>query len=601
MKEINILLISPSATPLIEQTEILSKPSGLRKPDFATPVGLLELASYLKKNTEEINIELLDFGVDLHKIYYKYESCSPMTFDEFVMKKLESVKFVPDIIGLSVMFSVSHKSSLLSAKICKERWNNAIIICGGSHATSYHDVLLQDVNIDYVLRGMGELSFTEFIHRFRLEEVNKGDIDVFGIYNRTKIAKEKQYVNSSPGDSKISEKHSLLNINNEVSKIIDNLDKIPLPAYELLDLEYYRGNSNDAGFGAISTIFSRGCPFKCTFCATHIVHTRSMYFKSNDRIIEELCYIIDDLGFRRIKIYDDLFTAKKKEFINLVSMILERGWGKGNVEFVLPNGLNVSLLNKEIVDALGELGITFFRLALESGSEYTQKHIIKKFVNLNKAAKILEYIRKKGYVIEVNIIFGFPGETLELMHETIEYLYSIDIDWANIFTAVPVPGTEMFDQFVEEGAIDIKTIDWDLMRVGHRSFDTATMLADDLMRLQYNVHIDRNFFSNNNLQQGRWEKAIEYFTNNIINRYHFHIVAIYCRGLAYKGLNMQQTAEEDFKKCAELVNGNEESEKLFFNYGGKMPLLKPFLEKKYHKVIDEERYSKLLEGNYKRW
>jgi len=139
------------------------------------------------------------------------------------------------------------------------------------------------------------------------------------------------------------------------------------------------------------------------------------------------------------------------------------------------------------------------------------------------------------------------------------------------------------------------------MRVGNRSFDTATMLADDLMRLQYNVHIDRNFFSNNNLQQGRWEKAIEYFTDNIINRYHFHIVAIYCRGLAYKGLNMQQAAEDDFKKCAELVNENEESEKLFFNYGGKMPLLKPFLEKKYHKVIDEERYSKLLEGNYKRW
>lgn len=64
---------------------------------------------------------------------------------------------------------------------------------------------------------------------------------------------------------------------------------------------------------------------------------------------------------------------------------------------------------------------------------------------------------------------------------------------------------------------------------------------------------------------------------------------------------MQQAAEDDFKKCAELVNENEESEKLFFNYGGKMPLLKPFLEKKYHKVIDEERYSKLLEGNYKRW
>ena len=176
--------------------------------------------------------------------------------------------------------------------------------------------------------------------------------------------------------------------------------------------------------------------------------------KSNERIIEEILYVTNSLGFGTVTVYDDLFAARRSKFLNLVDDMKKVGDILGNTKFLLPNALSVSVMTEDIIDAIEEMGVEYFRVAIESGSQYTQDNIILKRVNLQKCRKILKYMRKKKMPIESNFILGYPNETKELMKETIDFINSIDIDWVLIFSALPLPGTTLFQEFIDMGVID---------------------------------------------------------------------------------------------------------------------------------------------------
>ena len=564
-RKVNLLLVNPSPMPMLDLESFLDKTPEKRVPTFETPLGLLELAAYVRKQISNINIALLDIAVDLHKIYLSGDVTPKMSVEQFIRSEIDAVNWVPDIVGISIMFTNSHKNSLKIAEMVKKKWNDSIVICGGHQATNCCDHFLSNPNIDYVVRGEGELSFVEFLKKYRDTTKQSRDINISGIYNRQKL---KNATNK-----------------NELSPMIDDLDDIPMPAYDLLDIDFYRKNSNIKNKGAIHIMWSRGCPFKCTFCASHSVHGRAMRFKSNDKIIMALHHLIEDLNFEKVWVEDDLFAKNKKKFLELEDRIRTNGWhGKIGIR----NGLSVKIIDEKTIDVVCDMGINQITLNIESGSPYTQEHIIKKNVPLAKAKRLIQYARTKDMEIDIPIILGFPGETLELMQESINFAYSIDVDWIHFLCASPLPGSEMFEQFVEMGVIDPETYDWD-SRWQHRDFDTPEITGEKLTQLAYDTHIDRNFFNNNNLKHGRYKRAISYFTRRVIDRYPFQIVAIYCRGLAYVGLGEKKGAVEDFKKCAGLIHSSEENtngkavgdlqnaKQLFDRYGDRMPYLQPYL------------------------
>ena len=540
-REINLLFINPSSMPAREQEDFLNRTSILRLPDFSMPIGLLDLAAYLRKHVDSINIKILDIGKDLYKIYLNRDTIPALSLDLFIESELNSLDFKPNIVGVSILFSSSHNSSERIINQVKKRWNDSTIICGGNHATNNVDNLLANPNIDYVLRGEGEISFTESVRKFQ-----KGEkINVLGIIGREKINK------------------------NELSQVIENLDEIPIPAYDLLDIEAYKKNVGG------SIMFTRGCPFKCTFCSSHTVHGREVRYKSNKRILSELQGLVKKYNFDKIIIEDDLFAINKQKFLELVDKIIEMNL---KIKYFLPQGLSVAILNKEIIDAMIKMGIDEASLAIESGSSYTQKNIIKKNVDLLKARFIIEYLREKGFRIYVNFILGFPGEKKELMQETIDFIKTIDVDWVFIFNAIPLRGSEMFQEFVEREIINPHNYDFDGVRLGRRTFDTPEISAEELENLVYDTNIDCNYFNNSNLKHKRYERAIETF-DKIIKLYPFHIVGLYCRALAFLGMGRNDEAEKDFKECVLWISKNEESKRLFERYGNKMGCLKAYIEK----------------------
>lgn len=545
ISKISVLLINPSSMPAIEQRSFLDKTSILRVPDFSMPIGLLDIAAYLRQKIENLNIKILDIGKDLHERYLNYRSFKPIGLEEFIKSELDQVDFQPDLVGLSILFSTAHESSQIIIREVRKKWGKAAIVCGGNHASNYYDRLLKNQAIDFVVRGEGELSFAALAENL----INKTENNIIGVYNLKKL---------KSGEAA-----------NELSPMIYDLENLPLPAFDLLDLDYYRKTIGG------SLMFSRGCPFQCSFCASHTVHGRKVRFKSFGRIIAEFELLIKTNGFKKIVIEDDLFAADKKKFIAIADKIAK---DYGSIKFLLPQGLSVAVLDEEIIDAMIKMGMDQASLAIESGSEYVQKNIIKKNVSLTKARRILQYFRKKNFYIYTNFILGFPGETKELMQETLKFINSLDVDWVYIFRALPLPGSEIYNQLVEAGIINPDNFDWDGLRLGRRTYDTPEISAAELEEMVYDENIACNFFNNSNLRRGRNSRAVEVFNNLIINQYPFHIVGIYCRGLAFLKLNKKTEAIADFKNCANLIITNGEAKRLYERYGGKMPLLQEYLK-----------------------
>lgn len=536
--------------PADEQVSFLNKDSILRVPNFCMPLGLLDISAYVREKVDGINIQILDIGRDLYEIYLKPDNYSKIALEKFIDFELDSVKSRPKIIGISCLFSTSQKTSILIAEAVKKKWRDSIVVFGGNHATNTYKYMLKNSNIDYVVRGEGEVTFLEFVKKIQAK--NDG-ADIFGIFDKEK----------SNDNTKI-----------ELSPMVDNLDEIPLPAYDLLDINFYKET-----VGA-SMMFSRGCPFQCTFCASHTVHGRKVRFKTVDRIMEEFRKLINEYNFNKIIIEDDLFAAKKKDFLCIVDKLSNL---RDKIEFFLPAGFSVHILDEEIIDALGKLGIYEIRLAVESGSQYVQKNIIKKNVPLLKAKSLAEHLRRreesmgKETFVSASFILGFPDETKELMQETIDFIDCLDVDWVDIFHALPLPGSEIYDQLVSRGVIDQDKFNWDGMRYGKRVFDTPEITAEELEKIIYDANIKCNFFNNKNLKYGRFQKAIDVFTKVILIQYPFHIVGRYCRALGYIKLGDIEIAEIEFKECVRWINTNKESMRLFERYGSDMPFLKGYL------------------------
>ena len=541
--------------PFKEQRLFLNEGETSRLPDFSVPIGILDLAAYIEKHVDDICIELLDFAADLHKVFRNNEirKNSDLNLDKFYKSEIESVSMEPDIVGISILFSTSYYSSLELVKLAREKWPNALLIVGGNHASAYYQEMLESSYIDLVFMGEAEIPLVQFLREFQAShgKVNTG---IQGVYDREKASN----CSGCP----------------ETAAMLENLDEIGLPAYKLLDLDFYLSTSNRLDEGSMNTMWSRGCFFKCTFCVTSVVHGRRVRDKSNEFIVEELKHI-KSLGFKTITIYDDLFAAKPKKFLKLEKELEQVGI-VDNTKFLIPNALNVMVLNEEVIDAIARMNVEYFRVAIESGSQYTQNKIIKKHINLKKAQKLLKYMRTKDLPIEVNFIIGFPGETKDLMQETIDFIDTIDVDWVLIFSALPLPGTELYQQFIDEGVIDQKTFDWDMNRMPLRDFDTKEIGKEELTQLVYDINIYCNFFNNSNVREGRYERAIMSFNTHVIKRYPFHVVGLYCRAIVYQKMGEQEKSEQDFQKCVELIKDDERSTKMYQRYFHRMELLKNY-------------------------
>jgi len=400
-----ILLINP---PSPQTTKFFSSP----------PLGLMYLASMLRQNRYEVNI------LDLFSTERGYEKIGEI---------LQKEKF--DVVGITGM-SFQHHSILKTAKTVKKIDFKVPIVAGGPHASALPELLLKNEYIDFVLRGETELSFPAFIKKLETSNEWQG---VAGLC----FKKNGNIQTTSP-------------------EIVKEIDSLPIPSWDLIDYKKYTGSPHGFFYEKLpigQILTSRGCPYLCSFCGAHIIHSRHWRGHSPDRVILEIDYLVKELGIQELHIEDDNFSLDISRAKKILAGIIEK---KYHLFIAFPNGIRIDRLDDELLQLMKTAGVYSITFGIESGSPRIIERVHKK-ISLDFLEGQIKKVRSYGFYCHGFFIIGFPYEQREDIELTINYAKKLDLDAAFFGTYVPLPGSADFHDLLEKKKIDLNRMDWNQM------------------------------------------------------------------------------------------------------------------------------------------
>lgn len=388
--------------------------------EFYAPSSLMYLGAVLQNNGDEV--KLLDL-----KTMMPEDTKNPMPFYEKIL--LKTVKsFSPDLIGISCLFSGNFPDLLKISIFLKKHHKDIPIVIGGIHPTIYAEKILKDCpSIDYVVIAEGEESTAQMVNAIKNGSYDFGKIDGFAYRKNGKV-----HVNKK-------------------TKYIQNLDSLPFPAYNLIDIkDYYEDTSNwhNPRNLPINTtlpiISSRSCPNRCNFCSMFMVMGPRWRARSAKNVVDEIEYLYNKYDHHHFSFMDDNFTLNKRRTLEICSDIISRGL---EIQFETPNGISINTLDEEVMDALINAGLVRTYLAIESGSEYIRNKVMGKHLTTEKIYEVTNLAKSyKQLVVKAYFIIGMPEETHETLEDTYNMIKKIDVDRIYLHNVIPFPGTAVFEQ-----------------------------------------------------------------------------------------------------------------------------------------------------------
>lgn len=404
------------------------------------PLGLGYIASFLiSKNY--LNVEIIDLNLRLNKE-------------------------IPDadIYGITATTPLIYSAFSL-AKDLKDRKGKVVL--GGPHSTCLPEESLNQDGVDFVIRGEGELAFYELVKAI---ENNKGFDEIDGL--------------SYKKDGKV--------FHNPLRKFVENLDELPMPAYNLFnDLKKYSHPQPLIGWRkpVVNMVTSRGCPFGCYFCYKG-TFGKTWRARSPENVIKEWEYLIKSLNVKEIAIQDDVFNIDINRAKKIMGLIIKK---KLNIPFTFPNGLRADLLDEELVVLMKNAGLYRVAIGVESGVQEILDDIGKQ----EKLEQIVEAINLfKKYKIQTIAFFvmGHPKDTVSTMGKTIEFARKLNPTFAQFTMATPFPGTKLYEIVKDSGTLKIKKWDEYSQLDQKDYFDYTNLKGETINKFVKKAY--RNFYFN---------------------------------------------------------------------------------------------------------
>ncbi|MEC7640685.1 MAG: radical SAM protein, partial [Nitrospinota bacterium] len=235
---------------------------------------------------------------------------------------------------------------------------------------------------------------------------------------------------------------------------------------------------------------TRGCPYECTFCSTIQMWTRNWRKVSIDRVVEEIEDLQKNYGVREIAFYDDAFLIDRKRVLGICEEIIKR---KLDIKFTIPPGINVINLDEELIIKMKQAGLYRVTLPIETGNKETQK-FIKKPIDLDHARKMIDVCNRKGIWSQANFVVGFLYETQSQVDETLEYSYSLNLDYIFYYVAQPYAGSELYEIYEEQNLLDGKydsmSTMWDTKyETKHFKPEDLRKITDEAMKKHFKIRV----------------------------------------------------------------------------------------------------------------
>ena len=454
------------------------------------PIGLAYLAASLKAHGHEV--EILDCQTERKKSIpippelsylrdlYPFNDRSPfklytgyyhfgMGWEE-IKKKIQDSK--ADVFGICSSFTPYHEEALEIARIIKEWDQKKMVVMGGAHISCDPEGILQSPFVDYAVLGEGEIRFPFLIETIAKKEFKEiAEMDGIGFRRKGRLSI------------------------NPLQTFIKDLDSLPPPARELLDLDRYRMRKKRSTM----ILTSRGCPHGCAYCSAHLVMGASFRTRTPEAILKEMVECRKRYDIEVFDIEDDNFTLDRERAKRLMGLVIET-FGEEKLELSAMNGVSFTALDEELLKLMKRSGFKTINLSLVSTDPLTKEKM-----GRPKEATGFDNILEKAEQVELNVIayalLGMPGQTIEEMVDTLIYLMRKKVlIGPSIY--YPTPKTPLFERCKKDGILPPHLSQWrsSAFPIETKEFNRLDLLT--LFRLARAINFIKGKMDEEELEEG---------------------------------------------------------------------------------------------------
>lgn len=302
--------------------------------------------------------------------------------------------------------------------LAKKR-NCKVLVCS-SDATDHSEKYL-NAGADFIIQGEGEITLKEMV-----TAIENND-DLYNIKGVVYKNKEGELVKTGK------------------RIVYKQLDDFPMPAWDLINMDAYKSIWRKGGNEfTLNMATTRGCPFKCNWCAKPIYGNR-YNSHSPEYIVKHIKFLKETYGVSKFWMCDDIFGLKPNWVQEFNSLLKEQDL---KIRYYIQSRADL-LLKEDTIDALAESGLTEVWIGAESGSQKILDAMDKgtTIAQIEEATKLL---KQKGVKVAFFIQFGYLNETKEDINLTIKMIQDLLPDNIGVSVSYPLPETPFYEKVKED-------------------------------------------------------------------------------------------------------------------------------------------------------
>jgi len=303
--------------------------------------------------------------------------------------------------------------------------NEMRVVLGGTQPTFMPKYTMDKTNADFLVMGEAETTMADLADAL---DKNISCDTIPGLITRT-------------------------NLNPAERPFTDNLDEFPFPDWEQIDPTKYKKAPHGGfikNYPYAPIVSTRGCPYRCTFCASPKLSQRKIRFRSPENVVAEIKLLKEKFGIKEIHFEDDNLTLKRDHAKKICELLIEQNI---KVNWACPNGIRADKLDDELAALMKKAGCYYVAFGIESGNQEILNNV-KKDTTLEKIEQGVRIANKAGIMTQGFFIFGLPGETEQTIENTIQFAKKIPLTRAQFLLLDVMPGTELWDTMDYEAKKD---------------------------------------------------------------------------------------------------------------------------------------------------
>ncbi|PSN11548.1 hypothetical protein C7293_23865 [filamentous cyanobacterium CCT1] len=266
---------------------------------------------------------------------------------------------------------------------------------------------------------------------------------------------------------------------NSPRKLIENLDNLPFPAWDLMPYSGYEGTNLMKDIKPFVTIqSSRGCPHSCTYCPYPVTQGRNLRARSPQNVVDELDWLSKKLEVKSVLFRDPEFALYRDRVVKICEGIIAR-----NIKMAWRCETRLKDLDESLIALMAQAGCIGINMGIESGDDEVLKNVKRRIIPLDQAQSIIKSCHKHNIESFCFFILGLPGETSKSARKTINYALNLKADFVQFTVSTPYPGTELREWAEDKGFISSNSLD--RITGYNAAMRNEALSAEEIQKLQW--------------------------------------------------------------------------------------------------------------------